>query len=235
MPQRLAVANLNIEGYRSKVIPGLHFHDDGRSMTMTAMTLENPTDATESDRFLNMTDCRDFLSDPITTSDHKYESYDNLFVKYEDFPGWYVPYFEKTNSIVKIRMKMTFNLFVKNESDKNFVGFMKYIDPDAYPNFKKTSGILMGSLLRFDQHPNEVKQYNLVPTVILKQPGNIEPNLPECDFVLFHSDPGYYCNLELTKKSFPDFEQNYYNDLIVDAKTLSDYKIVSNGSKNESG
>lgn len=215
MTQRLSINNVNIEGYHTKVIPGLHFHEDGKSLTITAMTLEKPGAATDSDRFLSMEECRNFLSNPVTTVNLKYEAYTDLFVKYKDFPGWHMPIFEVFNAIIKIRMKKTFDLFKQNPIDKNFTGFIKYTG-DNFSTFDSTSGIVMGSLLKFDDFPEEEKQYRIVPTTVINLPANKEINLIESNFVLFHSDPGYYCNLELEEKTFGDFMENSLNNIVVE-------------------
>ena len=71
----------------------------------------------------------------------------------------------------------------------------------------------MGSLLyEFKEKP----LYKIIPAIVINLPANKEVNLLELNFVILHSDPGYYCNLELEEKAFGDFMENSLNNIVVD-------------------
>ena len=230
---RLAVNKVIIEGYLSKIIPGLYIHEDGKSLTMTAMTIEKSDVVKPTDKILTRQESIDLLSTPVSVSSNsfRYEVYHDLYLKYEDFPGYYMPIFEKLETIIKIRMKKTFSLFKRDDVDKNFIGLIRYIDPETGPKFDaESSRIYMGSLLVFDYFSNEEinhdLHHSLVPALILKLPGNTDINLNECDFTLFHSDAGYYCNYELQNMDFQRFKDTHYNDIVIDNKFLNNLKVV---------
>lgn len=215
-----------------RVVPCVHIHDDGNSLTMTALTLQKKEDIKDGDTFLTTEEFSSFVSHPseanasLNDTDYvsSYDNYDNLYIHYKDFPGIIKEIFDKFEVVLKIRMKMTFKFISPVNKDYNWVGFMRY-------NFWKPSlnltNMIMGSMKLFDfdviREYVTSSEYNLSPLVIIKIPeSNQKPNLKECDLVILHPDPGYYCNLELKETSYTDFRANNYSDsgIVIDTEVL---------------
>jgi len=228
--KRLSVNNLYTEGYLTKVIPCIHIHDDGQSLTLTSLTIQKKEDTKDGDTFLTSEQFINLISQPadgtanLKDSDYisHYNCYDNLLIEYKHFPGFIKEIFEKFDAVLKIRMKITFKFIAAATKDYNWVGFMKYFNP---PLFNVTSNMIMGSmkLFNFDEVNLKISEgvYHLLPSVVFKIPGNNQiPNLNECDIVILHPDPGYHCNLQLKELGYEDFKANNYSDIVIDTEVF---------------
>jgi hypothetical protein len=200
---------------------------------MVLLTLEKKEDIEDGDNFLTTEQFLSFVSQPCEENSNLkdtdfvsfYERYENLCIHYKDFPGIIREIFDKFEVVLKIRMKMTFKFIGPVNKDYNWVGFMQY--NYFYPTFNSRPDVTMGSMKMFNLDifkrfkTSNNPSHKMFPSIIFKIPGNNQiPNLNECDFVLFHSDPGYYCNLELEEMNYIDFRKNEYFDIIVDTEVL---------------
>lgn len=214
-----------------KVIPCVHIHDDGSSLTMVSLTFHKKDVIKDGDIFMTSEEMLNFVSQPLegnaSVNDTDYvsfhDSYDNLYIHYKDFPGVIKEIFDKFEVVLKVRMKMTFKFINSVVKDYNWAGIMQY--NFFSPSLNNTSNMIMGSLklLEFDTIKYLVSSgnYNLSPLVIIKIPGNNQkPNLKECDIVIFYPDLGYYCNLELQDTSYTLFKANNYDNIVIDTEVL---------------
>jgi hypothetical protein len=219
----------------SRVIPCIHIDDDGQSLTLTSLTIQKREETKDDDTFLTSEQFLSLVSQPaeknanLNDTDYisYYESCDNLLINYKDFPGVIREIFEKFDAVLKIRMKMTFKFVGPVSKEYNWVGFMHYFFQDNIFSSltNEPSNMIMGSmkLLNFSNVELKVAEgaYPLFPSVIIKIPGNNQiPNLNECDLVVFHSDPGYYCNLQLGQISYKEFRETNYSDIVIDTEVL---------------
>lgn len=224
----------------SRMIPCVHIHDDGQSLTLTSLTIQKREDTKDDDTFLTSEQFLSLVSQPseknANLNDTDYISYhescDNLLINYKDFPGVILEIFEKFDAVLKIRMKMTFKFISPVSKEYNWVGFMHYFFQDNIFSSltNEPSNMIMGSmkLLNFSNVKLKVaeRHYPLFPSVILKIPGNNKiPNLNDCDVIVFHPYPGYYCNLQLNQISYKDFIASNYSDIIIDTEVL---KLLKN-------
>jgi hypothetical protein len=221
-----------------KVIPC--FHIDPQNVTTTTMIIEPKEKLKDTDRFISKEECLEIIStrvpgfdddffkseyylnirnsDPhgITIVPKKnYVVYDNLVMKYTDFPGEINPILAGFDIHIRLKVKTNMHVSKVYPVDRNFNIFIRYFDPEKYDwvqnneGFMETKGMIQTKIRPEPQ--------TIIPTLTCRINANTEPDLHNTsDFYIFSSQPGYYCNLPLQELQAAKFFENDFNNIVVD-------------------
>jgi hypothetical protein len=247
-PQRIASQPNVTHFYMDKVVPCIsikEFPDKKLTMlTITVLVIDSYDES--NDRVITTEQFLDLVNKPIegvpvpvepdggTTKENLWksyaknnESYDNLVIKYEDFPGnWTKEIFKKLDVYLRVKTKLTIPKTLispyRPPGSKNTCVYIKYID--AYkPGFGKAPELVTSNKKVFvSSNISDFEMFmtaDMMPSLIMKIDG---PNIPysSLDFILLHSEPGYYSNVDFTSEDFMNMKNNNYNEIVVDSSVI---------------
>ena len=247
-PQRISAQPNLSHFYMDKVVPCISIKELPEKkltmLTITVLVIDTYNETT--DRVMTTEEFLDFVNTPIegisvpvepdggTTKENLWksyaknnESYDNLIIKYEDFPGNVTKeIFTKLGVYLRIKTKITIPKTLisppRPPGSKNTCVYIKYIDADK-PGFGAASELVPSNKKVFvSSNTSDFEMFvsaNMMPSMITRIDG---PNTPysNLDFILLYSEPGYYSNVDLRPEDFMNLRSNNYSEIIVDSNVI---------------